>query len=862
MASLGTLTLDLIAKIGGFEQGLDQASRVSKRKAKEIADAQKKAAKDVEKSWEGVGAAIKAGIAGITISATIGKFIQETVNAQNEQAQLAAVIKSTGQAAGYSIEQLNKMATQMSGASMFSEGDINQAQARLLSYTNVVGEQFPQAMQAAIDMAARLGMPIAQAAEQIGKALDVPSQGLTALTKQGFRFTDEQKKLIESLENTGRTAEAQKIILDALESAYGGAAKASRDTFGGALAALKNQLNLLMIGDDGSFGGAKDAVNELTATLGSPETKQAFASIAESIAGLITLLASASTEFVNFGKFVGETLAKDLHGSADPIERIDEQIAQLKSRIESFGNEASFKDRFLFGLGTEDIKRELGAMNNQMAALLATRAQLVNAANSSGSRPAPAAAVVLPKPVRIAHAPDASIAQIAAARLAADLSAIKAASEAITNAYANAEKIMSAQRAAGLLDEKQYYAAKLAFLNLNSDEQERALQKEIARLQAEKLTGKEAIDNAKKIAEAQAKLAKVREDAAANAEVLAIQESAAYKKIESAVMSARQAAQDYFDTVNHGYAAQLAGIGMGVRNRDFQAALSQIEERYQSQRRDLQNQRALAEMQGTFGPEAERQYNEQLAIINEFQQKALASYQDYYAAITQAQSDWKNGASEAMRNYFDESRDVANQTEQLFTNAFKGMEDAFVSFVKTGKLDFKSLADSIIADLIRIQVKSMIANLGGGGGGGFFSMITGALFGSFGVGGAGLGGASRGSYGISGGRAFGGPVLPNSLYRVNERGPEIFESGGSQYLMTGKDGGTVIPSGGHGGDMKLTIVNNTTGRIDHVQERRISPTERALIISEAVQATSAQFSDPNSKMSKTFGRNYSSQRVR
>ncbi len=71
-------------------------------------------------------------------------------------------------------------------------------------------------------------------------------------------------------------------------------------------------------------------------------------------------------------------------------------------------------------------------------------------------------------------------------------------------------------------------------------------------------------------------------------------------------------------------------------------------------------------------------------------------------------SSWEYGAQKAIRSYMDEVANVAKQSENLFSNSFKGMEDALVKFVQTGKLDFKSLADSIIADLIRIQVRQNI----------------------------------------------------------------------------------------------------------------------------------------------------------
>ena len=111
---------------------------------------------------------------------------------------------------------------------------------------------------------------------------------------------------------------------------------------------------------------------------------------------------------------------------------------------------------------------------------------------------------------------------------------------------------------------------------------------------------------------------------------------------------------------------------------------------------------------------------------------------------------------------------------------------------------------------------------------------------------------------VSGQREKGGQVWPGGAFIVGEKGPEIFKPTGT---------GTIIPnsqiSGGTGSaPMALTIVNQTSGRIDKVTEQRISPTERAIIIQEAVNSTAAQLSDPNSKTSRAMSRNYATQRSR
>lgn len=327
--SLGTLTLDLIARIGGFTRGMTEAERASDRSSREISRKNQQRAKEVERAWNNATKFIAGAFAGLSVAGLFRSFIQESVDAQNEQAQLAAVLRSTGEAAGFSADQLNRMASEMAGKSIFSEGDINRAQTRLLSYTGIVGEQFPQAMQAVIDMAARMGMSVEQSAETIGRALDIPSQGLTALTRQGFRFTEEQKKAAEELERTGRVAEAQAIVLEALKSAYDGSAEAARNTLGGAVLALREQLKTLMTGSDGSIEGARGAIEELTRTMASPETKAGFAALTGGIAEIIRLTVGMTAGFTNFAQFLGQWVAQAIHGSADPIERLDEKIKEL-----------------------------------------------------------------------------------------------------------------------------------------------------------------------------------------------------------------------------------------------------------------------------------------------------------------------------------------------------------------------------------------------------------------------------------------------------------------------------------------------------------------------------------------------------
>jgi hypothetical protein len=109
---------------------------------------------------------------------------------------------------------------------------------------------------------------------------------------------------------------------------------------------------------------------------------------------------------------------------------------------------------------------------------------------------------------------------------------------------------------------------------------------------------------------------------------------------------------------------------------------------------------------------------------------------------------------------------------------------------------------------------------------------------------------------IAGQREKGGSVWDGGAFLVGEKGPEIFRP---------PTHGTIIPNnkiGGGGGEMKLTIVNNTRSPIGQVTEQRISDNERALIIQEAVNATASSLADPNSRTSRAMNRNYSVPRSR
>jgi lambda family phage tail tape measure protein len=356
---------------------------------------------------------------------------------------------------------------------------------------------------------------------------------------------------------------------------------------------------------------------------------------------------------------------------------------------------------------------------------------------------------------KFAKKPSGTGLNIDRAAMGFDIEEIRNQLQTMTTAFANAESILEATRSAGLIDERDYYAAKRGFLEANSALQVQALRDENARIAeenkalqkaglADPTRAAEAINNRKKIADNNARIGMIESTTLAKTTVLTIQQQAALDRVTASYLSARQAAQQYIDTLNRQQDRALEGVGQGQKRRDYNDGVNQIEDRYASQRLELENNKALLEAQNSFGAEARAQYQNRLALIDEFQAASLASYEKYYASLQSKNEDWTTGASEATYNYLDDARNVAKQTDALFTDAFYGIEDALVSFAKTGKLNFKSLADSIISDIIRMQAKAALSSILGSSG---LGSIVSNLFGGAG---AGIGSATAADVGAAG----------------------------------------------------------------------------------------------------------------
>lgn len=752
-----------------YEVSMDTAAALKegRRFRRDLAESEK-SLESLNTKASAVSKAVSSFVAGLAIAATIRKIVQETINAEQEQAQLAAVLKSTGESAGWSADRLNAMAEALANSSTYAAGEITQAQTRLLSYTNIVGERVPKAMQATIDMAARLGMNLNQSAETIGRALDKPSEGMQTLRRQGFKFGEDQIALAKKLESTGRMAQAQALVLSELQTAYGGAALAARNTFGGALAALQNQLNDLLTAEGGGLIGTTKAVNNLTAVLGSAETKSAFATITGWVVDLTRVLVSATANiiaFINSGDKLGQLSGSDSFG------KLKSNAAAASAEIERLtGMAERYQEAIDRGDNVKQNTRNLDRIREKIAAISKEAGSAADALKAFAD---------MPKEGEFVGPPSSAKGQ----PILPDATGAKAREDAENRARQKADQERERQKTQAKEYLKNLDDQLVKTQELNTYEQLMYdVKKGNVHLSAEQLAKAQGLATA----------------------IDMVKEAEELRAIALNQQNAQISAQRDLLAEIDNYSQNLAGMNMGDRAvQDMQARI-QITETYLSRIRDLEAQERQAQSLNTDPKKVEsirKQYADLIAVQQEYQTKSLAEWEKYVLARNAKEGDWTTGAQKAYANYVESARNASAQAQSLFEKGFQGMEDALVNFATTGKLSFKYLANSIIADLIRIQIRAAL--VGGGSGGGLLGSLFSAGMSMLGggtpvgaAGNAGYGDYSAGGLAAAYGRERGGGVSAGQMYEVNERGvPELLTVGNKQLLLMAGQSGTVTPLG-------------------------------------------------------------------
>jgi replicative DNA helicase len=384
-SNLATIRVELIANAQKFKTNVDKASqsltKVQKSTAKTTKGSQKLA--KVFQNTAGSIAAVQGPLGPVagrisSIGAMLGrvnpmmlaftaafigaglalvKFARAGAQAESQFLKLEALIKATGTAAQQTGTDIEAMARDIGIGTLASVQGARDAAGVLLTFKAIAGSTFEETLKLTQDLAAVGFGSMKTAALQLGKALEDPETGLSALRRVGVSFTEQQKEQIKVLAMTGRQMEAQAIIIQTLKDQVGGAGEGAAGGLTGAFDSLFETMNLFF--ERNAFGAlvvskTTGAVNSLTEALAGqvrtveklPDTEKELNKLREETrVGLIEEMALVS-EMIR---------KKDSLGVLDAIE-----IANLTRLIEVKKFEIHLESKLL-----EDIKKKIKAIKEE-----------------------------------------------------------------------------------------------------------------------------------------------------------------------------------------------------------------------------------------------------------------------------------------------------------------------------------------------------------------------------------------------------------------------------------------------------------------------------------------------------------------
>ncbi len=627
--SLGTLTLDLIAKVGGFVAGMDAAERRSEKWRKEV-----------EKNAAKVGAAIGAATAaGITALAAL---TVSTVRNANEIANLASVANaSTTEFQKYAAGAKLVGIEQEKLADIFKDvndkvGDfLNTGGGALADFfenvapkVGVTADQFrnlsgPQA----------LGLYVSSLEKAKVSQSDMTFY-LEAIASDATALLPLLRNNAEGFKTFGDAAQAAGAILDEKTIKSASELRAATWLVEQSTTGLKNQLTSALIPvlsdfatkllDVSKDGTSMVAVGEFLVTTlklvagAAVATVGAFQLVGKSIAGAAAVASSA---------FEGITWLEIASGPAGWAKRFVQNLDGVKASTSVFAEDMVGSGKkivevleFIGNAGTGDVNGRV----KELAKLLDD----LRKKNKTGTFEAPG-----------------------------------------KEAEAAAKKLQSAYETV-----EQSYQRQIALINTEVDKRKDAT--EVAKLQFEIESGKLVGINA----EQQKRLNSLAEELDRLKQLKQANEDAAKAQAFRATLNESNA------TARAGFAIELAGSGSGDKLRERLRADLEIQQDYNKQLADLQKQL-------NSGDIGQSLYDKETDMLRQALAERLEIQHEYYAAQDEAQSNWLDGVTAAWENYRDRATDYQQQAADFTTQTLDGLTSAVGDGIASMIMDGESLAD-------------------------------------------------------------------------------------------------------------------------------------------------------------------------
>lgn len=719
----------------------------------------------VKDSFGGVGAAARAMggyVAGLVTpvsaaAAAVGVLGVAYYQAGREQDAFNKSIILTGNYAGTSGAKLTELARQIS-STVGTTGAASSVLAQIAGAGDLAGESFKTVATTAIEMEKATGRAVDETLADFRKIADDPVKAAEELNKRYHWLTASTLEQVRALVDQGEKTEAVRLITEQFGETMTRRAQIIREEMSG-LPKLFNE-----IGDAAAkmWDGIKGVWRDPT-----------LDKVADGLRLQIQSMENIRKEFRNDKNYDPEKL-KVWRARLAEIEGLSKPAAGVVSTEGQTAYKWIQDELDRTAPKAEKLKKALDEVDRAVAkaradGLTVTDAQVETLKQQEREKYKPARGRSTPVNMT-------------------DVSDSRNALTMILSDYRGYEKELNAIQKFGVISQEAVYAQRVALAKQQRADVTGAYMEEIQALEEAKgrasTTGEQRIQLDQRIAKARSDMVRAQREADSELAVLATAEQGRQEK----QTAASKAFVDQLERERQALATRgdraAVSVGLGDRQAGLQRELDDVTDNFNRKRETLLDRRRTAPDKYT-----KEDHQKDLAELEAAENKYRDTVVSNYDKMTTAQGEWRNGVSSGFQNYLESARDFAGQAQSVVTGAFHGMEDALVQFTMTGKLSFADFTKAIIADISRIAARQALAGLAGS--------VIGSFAGSvFGGGGTTVSrsGFSEGGF-VSGGRASGGPVSPNSMYEVNELGPELLNQGGRTYLMMGAEGGSITPLG-------------------------------------------------------------------
>jgi hypothetical protein len=290
--------------------------------------------KDIGRLAVGIGGGLTIGaVATAKFASSAIKAAEGVERANNRLAQVNESMGLFGSGTERVTQRLLAFAEAQEGVTAIDGELIKQSQAKLLTFKNLAlsadeaGGTFDRATKATLDLAEVFQGDAPRAAVMLGKALENPTKGISALTRVGVTFTEQEKKTIAALVESGKMFEAQDIILQAIEKQVGGTAEAT------ATASQKIQVAFENVRE--STGAALlPAFEELADSL-TTQVVPTLTDLATEVAPILVENIRLITEVLEQATSANTPLGRSVDGVADSFTLLFDTLAGGRSDLES-----------------------------------------------------------------------------------------------------------------------------------------------------------------------------------------------------------------------------------------------------------------------------------------------------------------------------------------------------------------------------------------------------------------------------------------------------------------------------------------------------------------------------------------------